>query len=570
MLVQRSFRSVGRVLTCGVLSASAVWCGAELRADDAVDAKIKAHLEAGEFGLALNAAQGIPEGAGRDGALRGIARAQAASGEASASRQTLGALSDQQAAATGQVELGGGSGADFTQLMALIESETSGPWDADEPGTGTISEFESGVRVDPKGVLYRLTKEEQTGRLAALGLKARTADINEDMSRAADLRMVSLTRLEAEVTRRLAAGEPVVESMQKLAGLSQIQFVFVDPASHEIIVAGPAEGWKYDAAGVAVGSASGKPTLQLDDMVTLLRTFSPGARQMFGCSIDPNAEGLKAVKEFVAASQDKPLAAGGAKAWATKLGQKLGRQDITIYGVPTNSHVARVILEADYRMKLIGVGKLEGGSNIPDYFELTAKHPEFANSNLEALRWWLTMKYEAVLHSPDRTAFEIAGASVQCRSENQFLKENGERVVTGKAEPINEMFAQNFTEHYDELVAKDAVFGDLKSVFDMALVAALIEREDLDGKTDWSRGAFAVGGAYKVAAYNVPKQVDTVVNHRVFNGKDVVVQVAGGVRADVASVVTDETLTRESAGLADKATASKSNVPAGRWWWDAK
>lgn len=568
MMVRRSFRSLGRFLTCGVLSASAVWCGGELRADDALDAQIKAHLEAGEFGLAFEAAQVIPAGAGRDAALKGIARAQAASGEVSAARQTLDSLSDRKVEAQEKVQLGGGSGADFTQLIALIEQETSGPWDADEPGTGTISEFESGVRVDPKGVLYRLTREEQTGRLAALGMKARTADINEDMSRASELRMVSLTRLEAEVTRRMEAGEPVVESMQKLAGLSQIKFVFVDPATREIIIAGPAEGWKYDAAGVAVGSASGKPTLQLDDMVTLLRTFSPGARQMFGCSIDPNAAGLKAVKEFVTESQNAgPLPAGGARTWAAKIGQKLGRQDITIYGVPTNSHVARVILEADYRMKLIGVGKLEGGSNIPDYFELTAKHPEFASSNLEALRWWLTMKYEAVLHSPDRTAFEIAGASVQCRSENQFLKENGERVVTGKAEPINEMFAKNFTEHYDELVAKDAVFGDLKSVFDMALVAAIIEREDLDGKTGWDRGAFASGGTYKVAAYNVPKQVDTVVNHRVFNGKDVVVQVAGGVRADVASVVSDESLTRESATLSKPAS---SPVPAGRWWWDAK
>lgn len=565
MMGRNTVGSLSRWFALGVVSASTAWSGGDLRAAEKIDEQIQAHLAAGEFAPAFNLAQGIENGVQRDAALRSVARAQAASGENSSARQTLGRMSDRREAATERSQLGGGSMADFQPLIDLIQQEIAGPWDADEPGTGTISEHEAGVRVDPQGVLYRLTKEEQSGRLAALGVQARTADINEDMSRQSDLRMVSLTRLEAEVSRRGAAGEPVIESMRKLAGLSQIKYVFVYPESNEIVIAGPAEGWKYDVNGVAVGTSSGKPALQLDDLVTVLRTFSPGARQMFGCSIDPRPEGLKAVKQFVTDSQNAgPLEAGGARTWAAKLGDKLGRQDITIYGVPSNSHVARVILEADYKMKLIGIGKLEGGSNVPDYFELTQKHPEFATSHIEALRWWLSMKYEAVLHSPDRTAFEIAGSSVQCKSENEHLKENGERVPSGKAEPINDMFAQNFTDNYNELAAKEPVFADLKSVFDLALVAALIEREDLDGKTSWNRGAFAVNGAYKAASYNVPKSVDTVVNHRVYKGKDIVVQVAGGVRADVASIVSDESLQKEST------TATKPALPEGRWWWDAK
>ncbi len=565
MMGQRTVRSLGRWFALGVVSASTAWTCGDLWAANAVDDQIQAHLAAGEFAPAFNLAQTIENGADRDASLRSIARAQGAAGDTAAARQTLGGLSNRKATATERAQLGGGTGANFAPLMALIEQETAGPWDADEPGTGTISEFEAGVRVDPKGILYRLTKEEQTGRLAALGVQARTADINADMSRQSDLRMVSLTRLEAEVSRRVAAGEPVVESMKKLAGLSQIKYVFIYPESNEIVIAGPAEGWKYDTNGVAVGTTSGKPALQLDDMVTVLRTFSPGTRQMFGCSIDPRPEGLKAVKQFVTDSQNAgPLAAGGAKSWATKIGDKLGRQDITIYGVPSNSHVARVILEADYKMKLIGIGKLEGGSQVPDYFELNQAHPEFATGSIEALRWWLSMKYEAVLHSPDRTAFEIAGSSVQCKSENQHLKENGERVQTGKSEPLNEMFAKNFTDNYSELAAQEPVFADLKSVFDLALVAALIEREDLDGKTHWNRGAFALNGAYKSASYNVPKSVDTVVNHRVYKGKDIVVQVAGGVRADVASIVSDESFQKESTN------ATKPALPEGRWWWDAK
>ena len=55
------------------------------------------------------------------------------------------------------------------------------------------------------------------------------ADLNEDMARESSLRLVSLTRLETEVAKRIAEGQPVIQTMKHLAGLSQIQFVFVYP-----------------------------------------------------------------------------------------------------------------------------------------------------------------------------------------------------------------------------------------------------------------------------------------------------------------------------------------------------
>jgi hypothetical protein len=435
-----------------------------------------------------------------------------------------------------------------------------------------MTQWDSGVRVDPNGLLYRISEKDLSGDLAAVGMRARQADLNTDMARPSALRMVSLKRLEQEVARRIANGESVVESMQQLAGLSQVQYVFVYPDEDEVVIAGPAEGWRYDETGRAVGAESGRPTLQLDDLVTVLRTFSDGGRQIFGCSIDPRPEGLKAIKEFAAASQARgPLAAGSVGRWAQQLGQKLGRQDITVYGVPGDSRVARVIVEADYRMKLIGVGKLNAGPHVPDYFDLLAKNPQANTGSLDALRWWLTMQYESVLHSDDRNAFEVRGSSVLCQSENQFITSQGERVETGKAEPVNQLFAANFTQNYADLARRDPIFADLQGVFDLALVAALLQHERIDERIAWDMGVFAVEGDYRPASYAVPKETDTVVNHRVFGGKDIVVQVAGGVRADLMSVLSNPEKTQPSprlSGLAQNSRASK--LPEGRWWWDAQ
>ena len=118
---------------------------------------------------------------------------------------------------------------------------------------------------------------------------------------------------------------------------------------------------------------------------------------------------------------------------------------------------------------------------------------------------------------------------------------------------------------------RDAIFADLQGIFDLALVAALIDQDNVDGRLGWDRGVFAEGGAYRPATYAVPREVDTVVNHRVYGGKDVVVQVAGGVTADVAAVLRSPDTVKESADLAGVAESAQApQLPAGRWWWDAR
>jgi hypothetical protein len=191
---------------------------------------------------------------------------------------------------------------------------------------------------------------------------------------------------------------------------------------------------------------------------------------MFGCSIDPRKDNLAAVKSFVEGSQARgPLAAGQSKQFAKQIGDTLGRQDITTYGVPADSRVARVIVEADYLMKLIGVGKADGGANVPSYFDLLAKQPKLATGSLDALRWYMTLNLSEVLHNDGRTAFELKGTAVKCLSENQFLTATGERTLTGKAEPLNRQFAENFTKHYAELAAVHPVLADMKGVFELAI-----------------------------------------------------------------------------------------------------
>ncbi len=466
----------------------------------------------------------------------------------------------------------GGNQADYDSLIDLIQSETSGPWEDVDGSGGTVSDTGqmSGVHVDPSGLLTRIATADTSGRLESLSHFATTADDNAIVNRRSRLRLVSLKRLEQEVARRLETGEPLPADIRHLAGLQQIQFVFTYPETGDIVIAGPAEGFRVNTTtGTAIGATSGHPVLQLDDLVTVLRAFTAEGGGVIGCSIDPRPEGLQRINDFVARSNRKgSLSPAAVKNWTSQLGNALGRQDITVTGVPADSRVARVMVEADYKMKLIGIGQLDAGTHVPGIFSLMNADEQTASS-LDALRWELTMSYRQVLHSTAGDAFQLVGRSVLCQSENQFVNNDGQRVSTGKSNGSNQTFAQNFTEHYVELSRKDRVFADLQNIFDLALVAALVNRQGLAEQAGWDIGVFGNHKEFQPAVHPVPRTVDSVVNHRVYNGKDVVVQVAGGVRADLGGLLADRGRTKSHSKLNGIAPAAQpAGLASDRWWWD--
>ncbi len=471
-----------------------------------------------------------------------------------------------------QQTVAGGAEADFESLVDLIQNETSGPWEDVDGSGGTISDTGqmAGIHVDPSGLLTRVATTDTTGRLEQLSQVAASGSDNADITRRSRLRLVSLARLEQEVARRLGAGEPLPSDIRHLAGLQRVQFVFTYPETGDIVIGGPAEGFKVsNTSGTAIGATSGHPVLQLDDLVTVLRTFTAEGGGVIGCSIDPRPEGLKRINEFVARSNQKgALAPGAVKNWTSQLGNALGRQDITITGVPADSRIARVLVEADYKMKLIGIGQLDAGKDVPGIFGLMTA-AERKNSSLDALRWWLSMKYSQVRHSAAGDAFQLVGSAVLCRSENEFVNSNGERVATGKTDGSNRTFAKNFTEHYADLSKQDRVFADLQNIFDLALVAALVNRQGLAELAGWDMGVFGNHGEFRPAVHPVPCTVDSVVNHRVYNGHDVVVQVAGGVRADFGSLLAKRGTIQANPRLDGIAPAARpANLASDRWWWD--
>jgi hypothetical protein len=554
------------------------WCGPLAAAEPASAELFEAQLAAGEFAPALAAAGAIGDARTRDQWLERLAAAQARAGDRDSAFFTLAALSDDRTRSSAVdrtrqiVPSGGGGGAqaDFDSLIDLITS-TVRPTTWDEVGgNGSISPYQNGVYVDADGELRRALSPKGAQGLAVARLAALDRGDNADARLASPLRKVSLVRLERHVQLTLAAGRKPDDEMLHLAGLEKIRYVLVYPTSGDLVLAGPAGPWRTDDEGRQVSRVTGRPVLHLDDLVVLFRylTAAPGAT--FACSINPTQEGLARAKAFAEQSSGTPLRPGQRSAWLKKLRDAMGRQTISVEGIDPRTRVARVLVEADYRMKLVGMGLERGTANVPSYLDLIHVPRGQAPPPLDVLRWWFTLKYDAVRATQQRDVFEIRGNGAAVLSENELLTNLGQRVHTGHSEGVNQEFANRFTQHFPELAEKYPVYADLQNIFDLALVAALVKSEGLAERVGWHMTCFGDPDQYRVQMWAAPQSVESVINHRLVGGKHLIVGVSGGVLAEPAKFVTASAIKVDGYGAlgAQRANAAAGELPLDAWWWD--
>ncbi|MCA9199495.1 MAG: DUF1598 domain-containing protein [Planctomycetales bacterium] len=422
--------------------------------------------------------------------------------------------------------LGGAQQADFDTLIELITS-TVDPDSWDEfGGEGSIQGFPGGVYVDANGVLQRLQPEVRRQWAKIVDAQQANSDQDANNSSESDLRIVSLKALANRCRIALDSQQPLPDDVRFLAGMYEIRFVQFVPDESDILLAGLAGPWHWDAEGRPVHAETGRPVLQLDDLVVLLRCCIQDDGQ-FLCSITPYQEKLADTQAFIQRTTAKPFATNDHEPWARQLQDTLGNQRIDVKGIPAETRVARTIVEADYHMKRVGLGLADSIPQVPNYLDLLEAEVAGAPPALGVLRWWFTLNEDAFSTSEDGLLFDFAGPSVKLLSENELLAENGRRVHTGDADKWNRQFAQTFTANFTSMADKYPVYWDLENVFDLAMVASIAARHQSQITSD-SAWQYLLE-THEVLRQRVPKEVMTVVSHRVIRQRHVVAAISGGV-----------------------------------------
>lgn len=413
-----------------------------------------------------------------------------------------------------------------------------------------------GILVDAEGVVRMPTNESRSGHLKALRelVKAPAADLNAPVP----MRRISLRALEAALQENLKTGLPLPDEMRFLAGLQRIEYVFVYPEQQDIVLAGPAEGWRIDENANIVGITTGRPVLRLDDLLVALRTARTAQRTGIACSIEPTAEGRQRLQQVLdrQRASRSPL---NPRALEPAMREAFGPQQVLLSGVPADSRFARMLVAADYQMKRLGMN-LDPSPvrGLPSYVDLIKNGGAFA----ENPRWWLACNYEPLARSEDGLAWQIRGPGVKALSEDNLVQADGTVRGAGKATGPAQRWADLMTEKYDELSVKNPVFGEVRNLMDLCVVAAIIDIHDLRGVAGCQLPLlFESNGALQIEQWQTPKSIDPHCSFlRAKN--EWIVTASGGVQIESWDVAGRSEMSAELAGR-------RTAPPEGRaWWWN--
>jgi hypothetical protein len=434
-----------------------------------------------------------------------------------------------------------------------------------------------GVYVDAEGVLRTVLVGDPAAALEQLRRGLRVAKPAGKVASKSALRYVSLARLAREVQDCLEAGKRVPDELRFLGGITQLQFVFVYPDEKDIVIAGPAEAWEMDGGGRVLGATSKRPVLWLDDLVTALRVFPPDGKRdvVVGCSINQTDEGVRRLNSYLAS-----LGAIDARqvnaALVQGVREALGLHNIEVWGVPDTSRMAMTLVEADYRMKLIGIG-LENPRvrGLTSYVAMMGAGDGGTN---KMQRWWLVPEYSAIVESTAGDAFEFQGPRAKLLAADDKLKVTGQVIRQDTASATNRRFSLSFSKHYEQLARVSPVFAELQNAFDLLMLAAIAQQRDWTSKLapDLAMLLDAEDG-YVPATYPAPRHSESVVNTK-WIGNKLAIPVGGGVVVETTKLLSEQLAKadaakpnegrKDAAKPNDRRDVARPNAPPGAVWQD--
>ena len=411
----------------------------------------------------------------------------------------------------------------------------------------------NGVIVDANGVLRHSSVADPSGRLQAERNAAARAQLNKQVATPSKMRKVSLNRLEAAIKSLSDDHAPATDEMKYLAGLTRVEYVFYYPETNDIVIAGPSEGWVTDLVGRTRGLESGRPTLLLEDLVSALRAYPPSGKKthVIMCSIDPTPEGLARMQAFLRSIGSVNPNVGSADEIVNGLRTSMGMQNIRVGGVPATTHFAQVLVEADYRMKLIGIGLERPPIRLASYVD-KANPAMVSKSALQ--RWFFIPDYQCVRVTPDNNGMQLVGDGVKLVGEDQVVLKDGSRQATKKSNKASEIFVTGFTQKYAQLAEKVPVFAQLRNCIDLAVAAAFIQQQDYYGKSSWTAEVFGNEQICPVETQNVPQQVETTVA-AIWKGSRLMTPVGGGVHIEPTQAIRSSNIMSDDEGKVEQARA---------------
>ncbi|MDR1053162.1 MAG: DUF1598 domain-containing protein [Planctomycetaceae bacterium] len=441
----------------------------------------------------------------------------------------------------------------FTVCVTVLSQDVVNPGGSSQTSVVPITYGSSvlgGVEIDvkgfceiaPRGMMEKVSKD----------MRRTFEKIPTDLSQQVPIRKVSLKKIDKAVRDMVDNGVFLPDTIRYLGGLTAVNYVVLVPEENDILLVGPSEGWKIDASGYVVGNITGSPVLRLEDLIVLFRTwYNKDAHTTITCSIDPTPDSIarmNAVKSKFGMPSPQ-----NARAYAYELEKASGDDVVAINGVERTSRIAKMLVAADFKMKQIGLGHIQSGLRaLPSYLSLLSGSPRHINP-----RFWLSADYGVIYHDSQKLTWKLSDVKVNAKTEDQYIDlRSNSRVASGKTDPAAVRWCKKMDEQYNSLSRVDPVFAELRNCMSLAMVVALILREDLLNKSGCEIQTITEEPKMKTPQLPDPKFV---------SGKSVIaknVVACGGVEINPFNAIQAAKLDNKIDRLREQLTKTSGN----NWW----
>jgi hypothetical protein len=205
-----------------------------------------------------------------------------------------------------------------------------------------------------------------------------------------------------------------------------------------------------------------------------------------GCDIRPGPEVARQLSRLEAELSSHTSSAAlkdDAEKWRRVC---LSLQQVSVIGIPTDSHFGQVMVTADYHMK-----KLADGSDNPAIPGLTSlsevRMKEYRQAVLEGRsgipgssmnRFWLAPGENE--YTGEKGSFFLQWSTVQVRTHPSGIDSSGKVRDTQGTDALAEDFARRFSLLYEQVAQRRPIYNELESLFHLVTLAKAMQRGEAD------------------------------------------------------------------------------------------
>ena len=290
----------------------------------------------------------------------------------------------------------------------------------------------------------------------------------------------------------------------KLSKLGWIEGYVIDKENNDILLFGREnKNW---------------PDLYMDDLLYITKNVIEQGQSPY-CSLDPIPEDVREFERVAANKNENEQLIN----YYNRVSGKWGDQKVVVGGVPGNSNIARVMLNADYHMKQIsqGLDSLPFIKSLLDiYIDRSARRGRDRETRSIMSRFWFRCEENSPVFEYEENIGRIDACNVVILTEAQEATRDGRLYDSGGKNFESDLFADSFSKNFRKAATQVKVYAELENLYRLLALIKLIALEDkhYQGYISLCR---EMDAAFQYRrTYNIPASYPGLTNFKIIRDTD--------------------------------------------------